>query len=114
MGIVSNSKELGYERKEVLLCHFRLHRHDNTGQETQKFWRLWFQNAPYRSVRHPVPELLAREVGWHYLRERVDSTDLTICYIASIITSSQNETIITKDGYIYSNNRFPGAPRVEE
>ena len=57
MVLVSDNKEPSYENMEVLSCHFHLPDLCNCGVETEKRWKLWFENALWRSVWHSVPGL---------------------------------------------------------
>jgi len=57
MIMVRNCKELSYENKEVLSCHFHLHYRYNCSREIERFWRLWCENAPWLSVWYFVPVL---------------------------------------------------------
>jgi len=42
MVMARNSKELGYDSKEVLLCRSPLHRHYRYVREIEKGWRRWY------------------------------------------------------------------------
>ena len=57
MVMARNSKELGYENKEVLSCHLPLHRHYRCVREIEKGWRRWCASAPWPSVSSFGPRL---------------------------------------------------------
>jgi hypothetical protein len=52
-----NSKELNYESKEVLSCHFHLHHPYSYGGEIERPWKLWCENALWLSDWYSVPAL---------------------------------------------------------
>jgi hypothetical protein len=52
MYMVRNYKELSYEDREVLSCHFHLHNPYNCVQAIEQFWNRWCESVPWRNVQY--------------------------------------------------------------
>ena len=79
--MVRNCKELSYENKEVLSCHFHLHDHYNCVRAIERPWSRWCESVPWPNVRCFVPVLsLAVRMGCPIGKSSVASTPLwTLC-----------------------------------
>ncbi len=52
MYMVRNYKELSYENREVLSCHFHLHNHYNCVRAIERPWSRWCESEPWLNVRY--------------------------------------------------------------
>lgn len=107
--MVRNSKELGYENKEVLSCHFHLHHHYNCGGEIERLWRLWCENAPWPSVWYSVPALSSAVPMDYPIGESSVASTLpwTLSYAGENAMNSKVSTAYRTDHDLAGRRLFP-------
>ena len=108
MYMVRNYKELGYENREVLSCHFHLHNPYNCVRVIEQLWSRWCESAPWLNVRYFVPVLFFTvPMGYPIGKSSVVSTPLwTQCRAGEDVMSSKGSTSTREaaDFFPLSNN----------
>ncbi len=109
MVMVRNSKELSYESKEVLSCHFHLHHHYSYGGEIERPWKLWCGNALWPSDWYSVPVLSSTvPMGCLTGKSNVTSTlQSTLSYADENAINSKVSTAYRTDHDLAGRRLFP-------
>ena len=109
MYMVRNYKELGYENREVLSCHFHLHNPYNFVRAIEQLWSRWCESVPWLNVRYFVPVLFFTvRMGYPIGKSSVASTPLwTQCCAGENVMSSKGSTVYRTDPDQGGRRLFP-------